>query len=468
MKTFLLCLLLAVYSTTAHSQTHFVAFLESTEEDPTFMIPGHGYGHFILSADSSELRYIMRIWKTSDTASAAHFHLGDRRVSGNPVRFIRMHGGLVAMGTWRRSDATESFADTIVEHLFAGRIYVNIHTQNNPGGEIRGQVFIPKARIAIGNTAQEVPTPAAGDTGLAVGIFVESEQDSLLYYRATAGGLSSPSRFAHIHFGSVGSAGPVVAPTTIDTTINTATGYWTSEVTPGGFADHRQDYLRDSLYWNIHTVNNLPGELRGQIIDPLANGASAVFTALLTANDEGIASAAEGTAVMLLSPDQRTLTIQAAASGLTSPLFLAHIHDGNVLENGEPVVTVGATAYGVNQVWTGLTPQDVENLFNGEYYLNLHTTQYPNGEIRGQIFPLSQPTTQSTVKTSLLESSVRLYQNAPNPVVARTEISYYLPSMLPVKLSLVDQLGREVRLLEYGIRHSGDHSMMLNADDLPP
>lgn len=465
MKTLILLLLLG-FSSGAVAQTHFVAFLEASEEDPTFMVPGHGYGHFILSADSTELRYMLRIWKTSDTASAAHFHVGPRGMNADPVKFIPMAGGLSALGVWRRSDPTESFADTLIPHLFAGKIYVNAHTQNNPGGEIRGQIFMPKARVAIATKDQEVPTPVAGDTGRAVGVFVENQNDQLLYYRATAGGLSSPSRISHIHFGSWATPGPVIVRTTMDTTINTASGYWTSQVAPG-FNDRREDYLRDSLYWNLHTVNNPGGELRGQILNPMQNGTSAIFTALLTAADEDIATAAEGTAVMLLSEDQRTLTIEAAASGLTTPLFLAHIHDGDLMQSGMPVVTLGTTPYGVSQTWTDLTPQDVAKLFNGEYYLNLHTTRYTNGEIRGQIIPLSQPVAQSSVVAQGSNRQLRLEPAFPNPATDHARLNYSLPASSTVSIQLLNALGQEVRAWEIGVRGAGDHEFEIDTRELP-
>jgi hypothetical protein len=44
-------------------------------------------------------------------------------------------------GDWRFDDATNPLTDALVSELFAGRLYFNIHTDLNRGGEIRGQII---------------------------------------------------------------------------------------------------------------------------------------------------------------------------------------------------------------------------------------------------------------------------------------------------------------------------------------
>jgi hypothetical protein len=41
--------------------------------------------------------------------------------------------------------------------------------------------------------------------------------------------------------------------------------------------------------------------------------------------------------------------------------------------------------------WTGLTPANVAALESGSYFINLRTTAFPNGEIRGQITLVPEP-----------------------------------------------------------------------------
>lgn len=73
----------------------------------------------------------------------------------------------------------------------------------------------------------------------------------------------------------------------------------------------------------------------------------------------------------------------------------AHIHEGGVGMNG-PVLFAfnnpdGSWALNGSDVWTDLTQDDVSALFSGELYLNFHTTAFPGGEVRGQIFAIPTP-----------------------------------------------------------------------------
>jgi len=64
-----------------------------------------------------------------------------------------------------------------------------------------------------------------------------------------------------------------------------------------------------------------------------------------------------------------------------------HIHRGAAGVNGPIVFDLGNPASPVEAVWTGMTPADVADLFAGNFYVNIHTSGRPAGEIRGQIRP---------------------------------------------------------------------------------
>lgn len=73
----------------------------------------------------------------------------------------------------------------------------------------------------------------------------------------------------------------------------------------------------------------------------------------------------------------------------------AHIHLGAAGTNG-PVLFAfnnpdGTWALSGSDTWTDLTQDDVSALFSGELYLNFHTTAFPGGEVRGQIFAIPTP-----------------------------------------------------------------------------
>jgi hypothetical protein len=66
---------------------------------------------------------------------------------------------------------------------------------------------------------------------------------------------------------------------------------------------------------------------------------------------------------------------------------LAHIHEGPAGTNGPIVFDVGDPSSPIEAVWEGMTAAQISTLLAGNYYLNIHTSGRPNGEIRGQILP---------------------------------------------------------------------------------
>ncbi len=104
-------------------------------------------------------------------------------------------------------------------------------------------------------------------------------------------------------------------------------------------------------------------------------------------------SAAVGTLVGLLSVDNLRFDFALETNGLAN-ISAAHFHLGPRCQNGPIVRTIAinfadGSAVGV---WSSsdpqpLTPQLVQELKRGNIYVNIHTAQFPAGEIRGQIYP---------------------------------------------------------------------------------
>jgi len=76
--------------------------------------------------------------------------------------------------------------------------------------------------------------------------------------------LTGPASMAHIHRGSVGENGPVL----IGLTTEDGGSTWTIAAdAPVLSVDEIEAFKNGELYFNVHTMVNTPGELRGQI-DP--------------------------------------------------------------------------------------------------------------------------------------------------------------------------------------------------------
>jgi hypothetical protein len=100
---------------------------------------GNGAGYAMISYNEATRAITWKIYYNdlSGPATAAHFH-GPADVTANAGVVIPLAaGGPVPDPITGSATLTEAQAD----QLTSGMWYVNIHTQANPGGEIRGQVI---------------------------------------------------------------------------------------------------------------------------------------------------------------------------------------------------------------------------------------------------------------------------------------------------------------------------------------
>jgi hypothetical protein len=96
-----------------------------------------GYGTFLLDPISNTLEYTIVYTGLSSAETNAHFHaFTPPAVSGPPIPGQPLTAnGSPKTGTWAYG------SDAIEAQLLAGRVYVNIHTANYTGGEIRGNLI---------------------------------------------------------------------------------------------------------------------------------------------------------------------------------------------------------------------------------------------------------------------------------------------------------------------------------------
>ncbi len=120
----------------------------------------------------------------------------------------------------------------------------------------------------------------------------------------------------------------------------------------------------------------------------------AVYTATLVGTDETPpnASPATGLATVTLSSDETTITVDVNFSGLVAPATAGHIHGPAAPGVAAPVIfpfagVPNATSGTVPEQSFPITAAQVADLKNGLYYVNIHSSVFPGGEIRGQLAP---------------------------------------------------------------------------------
>ena len=153
---------------------------------------------------------------------------------------------------------------------------------------------------------------------------------------------------------------------------------------------------------------------------PLASAATISYTTMLSAEGPANASPGIGTSTVTIDTILNSMRVEASFSGLLSPTTIAHIHccvlppgtaaaatqvpsvtdfptgvtDGTFDQNLDLTDPVswnpgfitgngGTTASAAAALFTGLD--------NGAAYLNIHTDQFPGGEIRGFFAQVPEP-----------------------------------------------------------------------------
>jgi hypothetical protein len=122
------------------------------------------------------------------------------------------------------------------------------------------------------------------------------------------------------------------------------------------------------------------------------DGGSATMTYMVplsgAAEVPPVATTAVGTATVTLDPGSGAVTVTGSYGGFTTPVNGAHIHGPALpgMNAGIIVPLMFDAAMSGNLSGSGtLTPAQVQDMLMGRTYVNVHSTAYPMGEIRGQV-----------------------------------------------------------------------------------
>ena len=95
-----------------------------------------------------------------------------------------------------------------------------------------------------------------------------------------------------------------------------------------------------------------------------------------------------GTATITVNPGQEEVCWTIEAEGIELPALSAHIHEGTVGVAGDVVVTLTPPdASGFSSGCTTVEREEALDILKNpeNYYVNVHTTDFPDGAIRGQL-----------------------------------------------------------------------------------
>ncbi len=239
----------------------------------------------------------------------------------------------------------------------------------------QAQVTVTPFTVLLNGASERntpVDSPASGSGALSL------EGDKLAYSISYSGFAVAPIA-GHIHglAPATGTAGVRIPLTLPGGTAGTITGAATLD------AELLAGLKSGQLYANLHTLAHQGGEIRGQIV-PLQ------IPVTLQSADEAppvaVPSTATGSGTLTMIGSQMLYHI--SYSGLTAPATAAHLHGpAAVGVAANPLVPLSGAA-GTSGTLSGtasLDPGALANLLDGKTYVNIHTGNNPNGEIRGQI-----------------------------------------------------------------------------------
>ncbi len=437
----------------------FTAFANGAQEVPAITTPATAIGSFMVSRVTGKITYKIVANGLSGPITGSHLHFGAVGRSGVvalPLTFV----GNTLTGT---VDVTNAIFDSLVNN----KLYLNIHTEANMNGEIRGQVFYAGDGIGFDGLlsgAQEIPAITTTASG-AMYALIRPTLDTLDYAIQVTG--LTPTN-AHFHGGVAGVSGNVLVSLT-------AVGASSPNLYAGKVAltpSLISGLLKDSIYANFHTTANTGGEIRGQVLSIIRTG----LVANLCGGQETppVTTAASGAGYASISRDRADAYFDVVTNGLSSNANGAHIHKGakgvmgpvsislNTFLSGNALSSNGNAGVGFN---TTTVPTLMDSIVNGLSYYNFHTVANPTGEIRGQIADVlvQECLANGTFDLNGEQLSVKIF---PNPIADAVNVVFDSNDAFEAQVVILDLLGRPILSKKTDILR-GSNQVNLSVNNIP-
>lgn len=251
--------------TDTRAMSYFTTELTGGNEVP--VVEGNGYGavEMILDGERDTVTLEARVSGLTGPITGAHIHRGAMDTNGAVVKALTVNGDRIS-ATWNRSDTEFPFTTSLLTDLLTGNLYINVHTDANPDGEVRGQIMSTLNKVYTVQLEGSQEVPSVNTDALGTAWVMLSPDHRTITVKGLAHELSGDITGAHIHMAPAGLSGPVVKPLVV--TGNTFAVTWTPNDTSNPLTPNAVKQLMDgSFYLNVHTAANPNGEIRGQIVE---------------------------------------------------------------------------------------------------------------------------------------------------------------------------------------------------------
>jgi hypothetical protein len=241
------------------------------------------------------------------------------------------------------------------------------------------------------NLVGETETPAGDPVGTGTATVRLRRGQGQVCFSIRAQNITLPSVGAHIHRGGAGENGGIVVPLRAPGENGQSSGC------VGAARSLVAQILSspDGFYVNVHTTEFPAGAIRAQLGGARRDAGRTMSTSLTGAqecNNAGTCGVGDtdgtGNAVVRFLADEPRVCFRITVQNIRLPSVGAHIHRGAAGSNG-PIV-VGFTAPNAEGRSSGCVQADravIDAILAGPtgYYVNVHTTDFPGGAIRGQL-----------------------------------------------------------------------------------
>ncbi len=426
----------------------FSGFFTGEAEVPALDVEGTGIASIHYTANTNVLEINVLVDGLSGDITGAHLHLAPEGENGDVVENLTP---FIA----GRAIKVKLQAGDYIDALRSGNIYLNIHTEANPSGELRAQIETVDGLVIDTwlNSEQETADQltVGEDNALGLGVFQISASLDTLNYAVQLSNLTTFAAAAHLHNAPLGATGDVV--------FNMTDGLFENLIVGNDLAIDKslvKNILSGDIYINVHTVANPDGEVRGQLYRLAREG----YTYDICSEQEipaptGAANVS-GSGMFAFNRDMDEAHLMVTVNELSAAFSGAHIHNAATGETGGVIFPFtdnwangGAFLYFTGDSETPFNGDFAEIIRNGNAYVNIHTENNPAGEVRGQIIKtLECP----LLSTSTIEVGTELvtFEVYPNP--ASDQLTLAIPEgsaqvLDALTISIFNNVGQEIKHL---------------------
>lgn len=423
MKNYILTLLSLVGVFTSISAQEFRALLSGNHEPFPVLSTANGSVSLSLNGDTLTVDgSFTGVSSGVDTsiAGGAHIHTAIAGRNGGVAFALKpvLSDGLND-GSFDVASNTFILDEDMKSALNSRSMYINVHSIDHSGGEIRGQILpladeYYSANLFGSNSTISVMSDAIGSivmevTGNTVTVSGSFSNLSTPLATNVMGGI-------HIHGALAGSNGGILQALNVDLADDSLSAIIPADQNTFEVSDEQLQSLRNGgWYVNVHSQRVGSGEIRGQLT-PMAD---AKFRVNLSGANEPVPVTTFARGKLALWLIGNTLTASGSFSGLESDINVAlaggaHIHLGMAGRNGSIAFPLSLTIGDDNRSAT-ILPEDNSFTVTGDtlsalmgraLYVNVHSMTYAGGELRGQILPESQYFLNAFISASQQSSAV--------------------------------------------------------------